>query len=154
MHAVVYQHRPDAGAVVHTHSPAATSFAVASQPVPVIYEAQLRFNMTAGIPVAGYGPRGSQLAVDNIAAVLKAHEGARALLLENHGVLAYAGDAAGATRAAIIVEETASLMLNARVLGGAKPIPPELYAMTQDRAREFERQGPLTAAQTARPEAR
>src|SRR4051794_39769269 len=37
MHAVVYRRLPDIGAVVHTHSPLATSFAVASRPLPVIY---------------------------------------------------------------------------------------------------------------------
>lgn len=154
MHAVVYQHRPEAGSVVHTHSPMATSFAVASQAMPVVYESQVRFGMTDGIPVAGYGPRGSQLAVDNIAAVLRAHQNAKAMLLENHGVLAFAENALGATRAAISIEETAIVALHARVLGGAKPIPPELFAMTQARAGEFERQGTLTVSQVARPEVR
>ena len=60
MHGIVYRLRPDMGGAVHTHSPAATSYAVASQPIPLIYEAQARFNMTDGVPVAGYGPRGSQ----------------------------------------------------------------------------------------------
>ena len=154
MHAVVYQHRPEVGSVVHTHSPMATSFAVASQAVPVVYESQVRFGMTDGIPVAGYGPRGSQLAVDNISAVLRAHQGAKAMLLANHGVLAFADSALNATRAAVAIEETAIVALHARVLGGAQPIPAELLAMTQSRAVEFERQGTLTAAQVARTEVR
>ena len=49
MHSIVYQLRPDVGGVVHTHSPQATTYAVANKPIPVIYEAQVRFNMTDGV---------------------------------------------------------------------------------------------------------
>ena len=58
MHAVVYKHRPDMGAVVHTHSPYATSFALANRPITCAYEALVRSEMTDGVPLAFYGPRG------------------------------------------------------------------------------------------------
>lgn len=60
MHAVVYRQRPDAGAVIHTHSPHVTSFALAHQTLPCAYEALLRFGVTDEIPIAAWAPRGSQ----------------------------------------------------------------------------------------------
>src|SRR5262245_27428518 len=52
MHACVYRERAQVGAVIHTHSPQATSFALAHVPLPVVYEAFLRFGITEEIPVA------------------------------------------------------------------------------------------------------
>src|SRR4051794_20878819 len=42
-HACVYRERDDVHAVIHTHSPRATSFALAHKPLPVVYEVFLRF---------------------------------------------------------------------------------------------------------------
>src|SRR5262245_20926827 len=47
MHACVYSERAEVGAVIHTHSPRATSFALAHKPLPVVYEAFLRFGIDA-----------------------------------------------------------------------------------------------------------
>ena len=137
MHAVVYRLRPEVGGVLHTHSPYATVFAVASQPVPLIYEGMARMDMTDGIPVAAYGPRGSEESVSNIAAVLEEHKNIKALLLENHGVLAFAQDPMTAARANLIAEEAALLALHARSLGGATPLSVEKAAATQRRRDEF-----------------
>ncbi len=38
MHSVVYNARSDVGAVIHTHSPAATAFALAHRPLPCRFE--------------------------------------------------------------------------------------------------------------------
>ena len=89
MHAIVYKERPDTGAVVHTHSTYATSFALASRSLGCSYEALVRSEMTDGIPLAKYGPRGSAESVSNIADALSATKNTKAVLLENHGVLAF-----------------------------------------------------------------
>src|SRR5579864_2360051 len=60
MHACVYRVRADVQAVIHTHSPRVTSFALAHVPLPCVYEALLRFGVTEDIPVADWGPRGSE----------------------------------------------------------------------------------------------
>ena len=73
MHGVVYRLRPEMGGALHTHSPYATSFAVAGEPIPLIYEAQARFDMTDGVPIAEYGSRGSKESVDNIAKAIQAN---------------------------------------------------------------------------------
>ena len=137
MHAIVYRTRPEFGGVIHTHSPFATGFAVAGQPIPAAYEAMVRGGMVDGVPIAGYGPRGSQQSVDNIEAVLKEYAGIRALLLENHGVLTFADTVAGAVRSNMVIEESAEIVLNAAKLGGAKEIPPEMIGATRSHAASF-----------------
>ena len=126
MHGIVYRKRPVFGSVVHTHSPFATGFAVAGLAIPAAYEALVRNGMNEGVPLARYGPRGSQQSVDNIADVLTSHESVKALLLENHGVLAFADTASGAVLANMVVDESAEIFLYANGLCGAKPIPPDM----------------------------
>jgi hypothetical protein len=74
MYAVVYKQRPETSAVVHTHS---------------TYATLVRADMTDGVPLAHYGPRGSAASVDNIAAALSSAANTKAVLLENHGVLVF-----------------------------------------------------------------
>lgn len=150
MHAIVYRTRPDMGGVVHTHSPFATGFAVAGQAMPMAYEAMARAEMFDGVPVAGYGPRGSQQSVDNIETVLKGHDGIRALLLENHGVLAFGPDVQAAVRSNMVVEESAEILLNAMKLGGPKLIPREMVVATRERAASFAQAGTYSS-ETPRP---
>ena len=137
MHGIVYQLRPDMGGAIHTHSPFATSFAVAGQSIPLIYEAQVRFDMIDGVPLAAYGPRGSKESVNNIAKVLESNQEIRGLLLANHGVLAFSDDPVAAARANIVIEETAILALNARIIGQAMEIPSSMIGETRQRRDSF-----------------
>ena len=137
MHGVVYRLRPDMGGAIHTHSPFATSFAVAGEPIGLIYEALARFDMTDGVPVAAYGPRGSRESVENIAGAIEKYPNIRGVLLANHGVLAFGESPSAANRANIIIEEAAILGLNARIIGEALPIPPHMVQITQQRRDDF-----------------
>ena len=141
MHAIVYKQRPETGAVVHTHSTYATSFALASRSLGCSYEALVRADMTDGVPLAHYGPRGSKESVTNIADALEGARKTKAVLLENHGVLAFGADPAAAARANLIVEEAAQMAIFAEVLGGAKLIPPEMLRATVGRRDDFARAG-------------
>jgi len=141
MHAVVYKHRPEVGAVVHTHSPYATGFALAGRSLDCSYEALVRFDMTDGVPLARYGPRGSPEAVRNIAEALTSARQIKAVLLENHGVLAFGPNPTAAARANLVLEEAAQMAIYAETLGGAKLIPPELRKATLERRDEFTRAG-------------
>ena len=147
MHAIVYKQRPETGAVVHTHSTYATSFALASRSLGCFYEALVRADMTDGVPLARYGPRGSEESVSNIAAALQGAKSTKAVLLENHGVLAFGADPAAAARANLIVEEASQMAIFAEVLGGAKLIPPELLKATVGRRDDFARAGVKRAEQ-------
>lgn len=143
MHSIVYQLRPDMGAVVHTHSPEATAYAVANKPIPVIYEALVRHDMTDGVPLAAYGPRGSAESVAHIADQLKAHQNIGGVLLANHGVLAFGANPAKAAASNIIIEETAVLGLKSAALGEPVVITQEMMNYVQQRRDEFAEKGTI-----------
>jgi L-ribulose-5-phosphate 4-epimerase len=143
MHTAVYKKRGDVGAVIHTHSPYSTSFAVANRPLEVFSEALARFGIDEPIPVAAYAPRGSRESVSNIVDVIGPKT--RAVLLQNHGILTFAEDIATARTLVLVMEEAAQLAINATILGGATVIPAELLHYTQQRARDFAAQGVVSA---------
>jgi L-ribulose-5-phosphate 4-epimerase len=145
MHTVVYEHLPHVRAVVHTHQPYASAFAVASRPIECVAEVMARWMGAEPVPVAKYGPRGSDVAVENIAAVLREHPSCKALLLEHHGVLVFGEDAEQTARIAIALEEAAQLALLASTLGPLRPLPVDAAASSQQRRVEFERIGGVGA---------
>lgn len=123
MHSCVYRTRADVAAVIHTHSPHVTSFALAHHPLPCAYEALLRFGVTEDIPVANWAPRGSQESVAYIVEQLERHPTVPAVLLANHGLLAFGRDPLSVALVIIAMEEAAELTLSARTIGGEKPFP-------------------------------
>ena len=125
MHAVVYRERPEVGAVIHTHSPALTGFAVAGRALPARYEAVLRSGQATDVPVVPWAPRGSPEAVAGIAAALRADPHTRAVLLGNHGLLAFGPGPSAATDLVIALEEGAEAEWRAAALGGSSPLPPD-----------------------------
>jgi len=141
MHAVVYRLRPEVGSVLHTHSPFATAFAVASRSLPLFYEAQVRNDIIDGVPLAGFGPRGSGESIANISKVLNEFDQIKGILLENHGVLAFSNDAKSAATTNIIIEETAQLALYAEGLGGPTILTPERAGAAIKRRDHYETQG-------------
>jgi L-ribulose-5-phosphate 4-epimerase len=145
MHGVVYRERPEFSSVIHTHSPFATGFAVAGKAIPGAYEALVRNGMVEGVPLAAYGPRGSEESINNIAEVLHESQGIKGLLLENHGVLVFADSLGGAVRANITVEEAAEICLYAYGLGGPKAIPRHMVEATNARAASFAAAGSFSS---------
>ena len=148
MHAVVYQEKGNTGCVIHTHAPYATTFAVAGKPILCWSEAAARFGLDEGVPVAAYGPRGSQESVENIRTVLTPRS--KAVLLANHGILAFNESAMATVGVCTALEETAQLALWAASIGGAREIPQEMRAYTQERAAQFAAAGVVGAGQTLR----
>lgn len=139
MHAAVYRKRADLGAVIHTHSPNVTAYAIASKPIPPVYEAMIRFDLLEPVPVADYGPRGSQRSVQNIIDVVGPKT--KAVLLANHGILVFDTDIDKAAHLVFVLEEAAEFTMKADTLGGAKPIPAELFSEALARRDEFEQTG-------------
>ncbi len=143
MHTAIYADHPEVGCVLHTHSPYATAYAVAHRPIGCWVEALAMFGLAAGVPVAGYGPRGSAQAVASIrASVLP---GVPAVLLANHGVLVFHRTPELAILVGGVVEEAAQAGINAAALGGPVEIPDELRAAALQRAMTFESQGTVHA---------
>jgi L-fuculose-phosphate aldolase len=80
-HTTIYQARPEAGAVVHTHSPRATALACARRGIPAFH---YMIALAGGhdIRCADYATFGTQELADN---ALRGLEGRKAVLLANHG---------------------------------------------------------------------
>jgi ribulose-5-phosphate 4-epimerase/fuculose-1-phosphate aldolase len=145
MHGIVYRKRPEFASVLHTHSPFATGFACAGMMIPPAYEAMVRGGALDGVPIAGYGPRGSDLSVSNIAGCLESYEAIRGVLLENHGVLTFGDTLQASIRANLTIEESAEILLNSYKLGGPKLIPSEMISATRERAAGFASAGAMSA---------
>jgi L-ribulose-5-phosphate 4-epimerase len=124
MHAAVYRARPAVGGIIHTHSPAATAFALANKELPCRAEPLLRFGQAEPVPVVAWGPRGSDVSVRGIAAVLAGRPTTSAVLLANHGLLAFGADPMATARLVVAIEEAAEAELGATLLGGAVDFPP------------------------------
>jgi L-fuculose-phosphate aldolase len=143
MHTAMYADNPDVGCVLHTHSPYATAYAVARRPIGCWVEALAMFGLPSGVPVAGYGPRGSDQAVANIRAAIS--PGVPAVLLANHGVLVFHRTPDLAIMVGGIVEEAAQAGIRAASIGGPVEVPEELRAAALQRAMAFEAQGTARA---------
>jgi len=143
MHTAMYADHPDVGCVLHTHSPYATAYAVAHRPIGCWVEALAMFGAPGGIPVAGYGPRGSDEAIGHIRAAVT--PGVPAVLLANHGVLVFHRTPELAILIGSVVEEAAQAGINAASLGGPVQIPEDMRAAALQRAMAFDDRGTVHA---------
>jgi L-fuculose-phosphate aldolase len=143
MHTAMYADRPEVGCVLHTHSPYATAYAVAKRPIGCWVEALAMFGLPSGVPVAGYGPRGSDQAVANIRAAVIPD--VPAVLLANHGVLVFHRTPELAILVGGVVEEAAQAGINAAAIGGPVEIPADLRAAALQRAMTFDSRGTARA---------
>jgi L-fuculose-phosphate aldolase len=141
MHTVIYQVREGTGCVIHTHSPFATAFAVAGQPILCWSEAAARFGLEEGVPVAPYAPRGSDESVANIRQAITPRS--KAVLLGNHGILAFDRSGLDTVRVCVALEETAQLAIYASQIGQPQVIPAHMLAYTQERVQAFADAGTL-----------
>lgn len=123
-HMSVYMARPDVGAVIHTHSPHASAFAVAGQPIPCVLDEQV-VTLGGPIDVAEYGASASQHLADN--AVVALGERA-AVLLRHHGALGVGRDLEEAVAVVELVERVAEVLLLSKQLGPVHEIPAEIVA--------------------------
>lgn len=124
MHSAVYRARAGAAAVVHTHSPHLTAFALAATQLPCRYEPLLRLGQIEAVPVVDWAPRGSDAFVAGIEQALARYPGTLALLLANHGLLAFGSSPLVAAKLVILLEEAAEAELMAAAIGGARDLPP------------------------------
>jgi len=143
MHTAVYQVLDEVACVLHTHSPYATAFAVAGRRIECWSEAMAIFDLGAGAPVAAYAPRGSDAAVANIRALLSTET--HAILLANHGVLAFHRSPAQTVGVNVVLEEAAQSAIYAAGIGGATVIPPDMIEASFVRAADFAIRGSVRA---------
>jgi L-ribulose-5-phosphate 4-epimerase len=90
MHAAIYETRPDAAVVIHTHQIYASTFALINQTIPALYDEQVRF-LGRSVEIVDYAPSGTSFLKKAI--VSKLHNHCNAYILKNHGALCL-GDSA------------------------------------------------------------
>ena len=107
MHHDIYTARPDARAIVHTHSVHAAALSCLRKPIPAFHYMVAKAGGDS-IACAPYATFGSQELSDH---ALEALHNRRACLLANHGVVALGASAAEAMDLAIEVEHLAQQYL-------------------------------------------
>src|SRR5678816_611641 len=119
MHILIYNERPDVKAVCHAHPPHGTAFAVAGLPIdqPILSEVILTLGC---VPLAAYGTPSTEELTREMQPLVKHHN---ALLLANHGAVAYGADLWQAWDRLETLEHTAKIAILSRVLGGSRNLP-------------------------------
>ncbi len=84
MHTAVYQNRPDVNAVIHTHQPYASVFALINTPIPALFDEQVT-QLGSCVEIVPYGMSGSPDLAGNLTAVLDNQ--CNAYILQNHGII-------------------------------------------------------------------
>ena len=111
MHLKVYAVRPNVNAIVHTHSPYATAFAVKGIPIePVTSEA---YFYGKNMEIVPYSEHGTEELAINVAESIKFVD---VCLLKNHGILAVGDNMENALLKATYVESVAMIDYLSRTL--------------------------------------
>jgi L-fuculose-phosphate aldolase len=117
MHTLIHKNKEDVNAVVHTHSPFASTIATLGKSIPPIY--YLIANIGDKVPIAEYATYGTE---EIARAAIDAIGDRNGVLLEKHGALAVGSDLESAYEAAGLIEELARIYY--RVLStGISPDP-------------------------------
>ncbi len=134
LHLAIYAARPEVGAVVHAHPPAATGFAAAGVPLDEGVLPELA--LLGPVPLVPYATPGTASLGDAVAPYAARHE---ALLLSNHGAVTVGRTIEEAEQRMESLEQGARILLVARLLGGARRLQPgeleRLGALWEGRAR-------------------
>jgi L-fuculose-phosphate aldolase len=119
MHREIYRLRPDVRAVVHAHPPFGTGFAVANVALdrPLLSEVILTLGC---IPLTAYGTPSTKELSESLTAYIPHHD---ALLLANHGAVAYGSDLEAAYGKMETLEHFAKINLIARLVGKPHELP-------------------------------
>jgi len=124
MHLVIFAQRPDVRCIVHAHPPVATGFAVAGKMLGdgSLAEVVMQFGM---VPIVPYGAPGTPELGERVRPFAREHD---ALLLANHGAVTLGPTVEAACYRMESLEQSARILLVARLLGGARPLSAEEIA--------------------------
>jgi len=111
LHLGVYR-RFESGAVVHTHSPAATALSCVLEQVPCVHYGMLALG--GDVRVAPYATFGTPALAES---VLDALDGRTAALMANHGAITHAQDLSSAVELTLLLEWACSVYTAAAALG-------------------------------------
>ncbi len=121
MHLLIYRLRPDVRGVVHAHPPTATGFAAAGMALnqPLVCEVVIGLG---SIPLAKYGTPGTSELTAALEPLVPQYD---AILMSNHGVVAYGADLHHAYMKMETVEHFAQIALVTHLLGQQQPLGSE-----------------------------
>jgi L-fuculose-phosphate aldolase len=134
LHRAVYAARPATGAVVHTHSPYATTLAVLRRPIPAVHYVISRLG-TSEVQVCDYATYGTDELAQNAFAMLSGS--AKALLLANHGAIALGADLDEAALNARVLEILAATYWRALAVGSPVILSDEEIANVMERHKSY-----------------
>jgi L-fuculose-phosphate aldolase len=120
LHLVVYERRPDVGAVIHAHPPFATAIASSrTNPIETPFIAEALVSLGPKIPKLAYAQPGTT-AKEMLAPWCELVD---AVLLGNHGVITWGKDCETALLRMELVEHLAKIAIHAAAVGGVEPLP-------------------------------
>jgi len=114
LHVAIYVTRPDARAIVHTHSThaLALSMSATTRELPALTE-EMEILVKGPVPIAPYVPAGTQELADRAAQILSKTPG-KGLILARHGVVGLGNTLEGALLVCQLVEKAAQIQLLAQ----------------------------------------
>jgi len=117
MHVKIYKVRPDVNAVVHAHNPVTTGLALAGiAPKPITVEAVVTLRK---VPIVPFNFPGTDELAEAVGEYIQG--GARALILQNHGVVAVGYNLVEAEAIVETLEEVSMTMMAALIAGAKEP---------------------------------
>lgn len=121
LHIEIYKKRPEINYIIHVHAPYLSSFASAGLDLmePIMAENVFYFG---GIPLAKYALPSSIELVENTVKYLDQYD---AVLMENHGFVVASKTIEDAYMKLELAESYAQVVVNTKVLGGAKLLSEE-----------------------------
>lgn len=118
LHLAVYKERPDVKAVIHSHPPHATAFAVAGVDLPTCVHPEAEIFLGT-VKTAKYVTPGDKRLGESITPFIK---DSNTILLGNHGVICYDADLEQAYYKLEIVDAYARILLLAKQVGNIRPL--------------------------------
>ena len=121
MHLMVYRERPDVRAVVHAHPPFSTARAICRRPLTERYLAEMILGL-GEVPVTEFAMPSTAEVPDSVRPFVRTHS---AVLLANHGSLAWGSDLLSAFDRLEVMEQTAKVCFLGERMGGGTEMSPE-----------------------------
>lgn len=124
VHTEAYKARPDVRSVAHVHSPMSITLTVAGLPfMPVIYHGAL---FAKGVPL--YDDSRHVNSAERGAALARTLGSCRAALIRGHGAIVVGDSVEGVFYTAVYMEDNATKLYQASLLGKPVPLPPHELA--------------------------
>ena len=135
-HRDIYAARPEAGAILHAHSPFATALACQELEVPPFHYMIARFGGDT-LRCAAYATFGTQALSD---AMLVALDGRRACLMAHHGMVVFGANLKEALATAVELESLCEQYWRVLQLGTPKLLPADEMARVIEKFKSYGKQ--------------